>query len=102
MRELKLGFMDRALTIASGTPGEKLWASEPYYQPDENGETSYQGLPRYMDVSRSCIAMGHRYVGVSHRHGDVNHIFMAMCHKCMGVSHNDIYGCESCNPHDWM
>ena len=38
---------ERALTLVTGTPGEKLWANEPYFQP----ATRYQGLPKYMNVS---------------------------------------------------
>eukprot|EP00798_Chlamydomonas_sp_ICE-L_P010358 gene10358-8295_t len=35
---------DRAKALICGTPGEKLWANEPYYQP----ATLYEGLPKYM------------------------------------------------------
>eukprot|EP00798_Chlamydomonas_sp_ICE-L_P009350 gene9350-16473_t len=39
---------DRAEALVCGTPGEKLWANEPYYQP----ATRYEGMPKYMDEKK--------------------------------------------------
>ncbi|PNH07632.1 Serine/threonine-protein phosphatase 6 regulatory ankyrin repeat subunit C [Tetrabaena socialis] len=36
--------------MMSGVQGEKLWANEPYYQPDN----LFNGLPRYMDLTRTA------------------------------------------------
>jgi hypothetical protein len=43
--QVEQSFTDKALMSVQGTPGAKLWANEPYYQPD----TRYQGVPKYMD-----------------------------------------------------
>eukprot|EP00798_Chlamydomonas_sp_ICE-L_P013937 gene13937-19871_t len=39
---------NRADALVCGTPGEKLWANEPYYQP----ATRYKGMPKYMDENK--------------------------------------------------
>ena len=42
--QVQLSAAERAASIVEGTPGAKLYANEPYYQP----ATRYQGLPKYM------------------------------------------------------
>ena len=42
--QVKLSAAEKAASLVEGTPGPKLYANEPYYQP----ETRYKGLPKYM------------------------------------------------------
>ena len=40
--QMKLSMAERAASIVEGTPGVKLYANEPYFQPG----TRYKGLPK--------------------------------------------------------